>query len=104
MKRAALALMFCTASLLLTLRPCWGERSGRAGRPRVPGLLSDGPWHLLVPSLICSSFLLSRLREQVYGICWVLRPACSPATAVMLHGAGQGFDLAQYYPMKSLWS
>jgi hypothetical protein len=79
------------------------QSQGGASAAATPGDIPAGPWHLLafagvslVPLLVLTRRAWSRyLLGSATGVL--------VAVAVLLRSAGHGFDLDQYYPLKTLW-
>jgi hypothetical protein len=91
-------------ALALAAPPVMGVRSdGGTALAGTLGALPSAPWWVLAPGLLGTGLLVRRLRDS-----WARLLAGSVlgfvgVTAVMLYGAGNGFDISQYYPMKTLW-
>ena len=91
--------------------------AGAVMAPALLGLLSDGgtelaaiPGEIVEPPaavfVLGMGYLLHSLRRLRCAWAWAMLGnvlGLLAATAVLLHGAGQGFDLSLYYPRKTLW-
>jgi hypothetical protein len=97
-------LPWAAVAVALAAPPVMSVRSdGGAALAGTLGALPSAPWWVLAPGLLGTGLLLRRRRHawarlflgSVFGFCGV--------TGVMLYGAGNGFDITQYYPMKTLW-
>jgi hypothetical protein len=79
------------------------QSQGGTAAAATPGDIPPGPWHLLAlaaASLVPLALLARRAwsRHLVGSALGLL-----VAVALLLRGAGHGFDVNQYYPLKTLW-
>jgi hypothetical protein len=101
-----LALMISASVVMLAIAsvPLLSVQSaGGVALAATAGELPSVPWVVLVLGLVVAAWgtrdlLRGSARLQLGSVAGLL-----VATAVMLRGAGHGFDLTSYYPMKALW-
>lgn len=79
------------------------QQQGGAAAAATPGELPDGPWLSLVLALLAATTLIPRSGERWVRVYLGLAAGLLAAVGVLVKGAGNGWDLAQYYPLKSLW-
>jgi hypothetical protein len=90
-------------ALLATVPVFLIHEQGGSAMAALPADVPAGPWKLLLPALACLPLLFRQFRTD--GVRLIVGSAFGlfGTTALLLYWAGQGFDLTQYYPMKSLW-
>ena len=95
---------WAVVALALAVPPLAGIQSaGGTALARTLAEVPPGPWRLLVPALVCLALLVRHLHHTGVRLFLGSTVGLLAATAVLLHSAGSGFDLTQYYPTKALW-
>jgi hypothetical protein len=89
----------------LALLPNIGIHRGEGGTgvAGIPGDIPAGPLHMLVPALLLALPLVRRVREGWARLFLGSVVGLLLTSTLVLVGAGHGWDLDQYYVVKSLW-
>lgn len=95
---------WAAGSLAIAALPMIGiQQAGGVGLAATQGDLPEGPWHLLLPALLVLVPLARQARELWARLALGSVAGLVVVTALIVHGASHGFDLDQYYPLKTLW-